>query len=120
MAELLRDVNDLQRLRNLEARLKFYIVSVPEDGKATCLGPIDTVDQLAEHVRPLLGPLGQVFIFLAERWNLTRGPLKFLVPPPGGGDRVPLFQSPELLEVDPEGGTSLDPTDPEDAVSRDT
>lgn len=102
---LLRDINDLAQYRAAEARYRFHLVLIPEGGHATCR-EYTSVDQLAAAVRPVIGQQGQVFVFFGDRWHLTRGPLKFLVPP--AGDRLPLFQDAAELDVDPTGSTSLD------------
>lgn len=115
MAELMREVQDLARLKSLEARLKFHVVWIPENGHGSCR-EFPTVDLMVEYVRALVGKPGQVFIFFAERWHLTRGPLKFLVPP-NGGDRIPLFQSLDQLDIDPDGATSTESDEPEDRIS---
>jgi hypothetical protein len=123
MAELLRESHDLERLRNLEARLQFHVVHVPAGGKAVCQefrGPAnEAIEAVTGFLQTVIGSDSQVFIFLADRWNLTRGPMKFLVPPPGMGDRIPLFQTPDELQVDLDGGTSLDPTTTEDSIRED-
>lgn len=115
MANLANDIKDLDRLRSLEARLKFHLVVIPEDGRGAC-ETLDTVDAVIARLRPLIGQRGQVFIFHGDRWNLTKGVLKFLVPPPGQGERVPLFQGENDLTLDLDGGTDLDPVEPEDAI----
>lgn len=118
LGELFQQAQDLDRLKTLEARLKFQLIIIPEDGRGFCQS-FDTVAQAVEAIRPVIGQQGQIFLFRGDRWNLTRGPMKFLVPPAGQGDRIPLFQSLDQLDVDPDGNTSLDSIEPEDAIPAD-
>lgn len=114
MTKLFADLQDYARLKRLESDLRFNVVFCPKDGPATCTTV--TQSELREQVQRHLGAEGQVFVFLGLRWNLTRGPLKFLVPPQGYGERVALFDSDDALAVDPTGDTSLDQTETLDAL----
>ena len=114
VAQFLTEAQELGRLRAADAAQRFYAVHVPEAGPTTCT-ELASAEELAAFVQARLGVPGQVLMFRGARWHLTRGPLKFLVPPPGQGERIPLFQGGDDLDVDPDGSTALD-GGPEDSL----
>jgi hypothetical protein len=96
----LSEAKELDSLRNLRDRLSYYLIVVPDGQNGRCENFVD-LDQLQTRLASLQRLKCQCFVFYGDRWNLTKGPYKFLVSPEG--DKLPLFASEEELEIDSEG-----------------
>lgn len=88
-ASLLRQTMNMQR----PVSQRFYLVVIPESDWPTC-EKFDTVDELIDRIKSLLGTPCNLFPFLGTHMPITKGPgsFRFISTPTGS---LPLFDMPE-------------------------
>lgn len=86
---------------------------MPEGAPASCITCNDK-DDLVRVLKDKVSARGQVFVFFGERWHTNRGETKFLLPPPGQGDKIPLSAAEVDMEPDESGTCAAE--DVEDAL----
>jgi hypothetical protein len=81
---------------------QLYLVVAPSGGIA-CVEPMAALEDLQARLMALEGEDVQVFIFSGERYQVTKGPYRYLTSP--SADAIELFDlpKPEELEIDDEG-----------------
>jgi hypothetical protein len=105
--DLLDQLGQVEQSRDFMARQKIHLVVVPESGAPICTEP-DTVRDLVARLTELQGQNVNVFVFLGERWHISRPPYRHLLPP--GQTPIPLYMPPgEMIDVDPDGDMASKP-----------
>lgn len=88
---------------------KFFVI-VTDDGEPSKLLEFQTLEKMKPEVQKLYAEKDklvdrQVYVIYGERWNVTKPPFPYLVPPHGDvtNNSIPLFEQPAPGAVD-EGG----------------
>lgn len=117
LQQIMDALAELDRLREMERRLVYYVTHMTEGTQNISM--FETREAMVEYLRGIVGKQGRVGIFRGERWNLSKGPLKYLVSPDPKDHPIPLFGTSCGIEIDNEGTLGEDDDVPRDKVTID-
>lgn len=88
---------------------KFYLI-LTDEGEPSKVEEVVGMDNLKKRVKELYSDRDkltsrQLFVIYGERWNITKGPFPYLIPPHGTvtGQSIPLFDGPAPDVTDDDG-----------------
>ena len=99
-------VDTLARAQALERHVaaeRFWVVCVPDEGEATC-AEFATIEETVAALRSWHGQALQCFVICGQRWHISQGPQRHLLPPPLSPlEPIQLFVQLDALGPDPSG-----------------